>query len=107
MLDFLSCLFLQIFNKIDEAIAFSQELSSNLLHPIGYGGREHEGLHVLRPSCFNGAHNGLNVFLETHVEHSISFIEYRIFQQAEVEILTLDVILDTTSCAYENVDSSS
>ena len=103
----LSCLFLKILYKIYEAIALSEELSSNLLHPIGYSGREHEGLHVLRPSCFNGAHNGLNVFLETHIEHSISFIEDRIFQHTEVEILTFDVILDTTSCAHEDIHSSS
>ena len=63
-------------------------------------------MYIFWSSCLNRAHDHLDVFLEAHVQHPVSLVKYRILEATEVEVFPFNVILDTPSCAYENVNSS-
>ena len=78
MLNLLGGLLFKIFHQIENAVAWPEECTGDLLDPVRNRGGEHKRLDIWGSCRFNGSHNGLNVFLETHVKHPVSLIEHRI-----------------------------
>lgn len=79
--------------------------ASYALHPLGDSSREHKALQFGWASLPDRSHNLLNVFLEAKVEHLIGLIQNRNFKVREVEVLPFNVVLDTPSGSYKEVDS--
>lgn len=46
-----------------------------LLNPSGDGGREHQALKVFQTSALDLVYDEDDIFLETKVEHLVSFVE--------------------------------
>ena len=49
----------------------------------------------------------LDVFLETHFEHLVSFIENQTLQTAKVDVSSLNVVKHSPSCSNENINTIS
>jgi hypothetical protein len=80
-----------------------QEISGEHLDVAGEGGREHESLTVLDAWHIFTLNNAANLRFETHVQHTISLIEYQILDVAEGDTTTLDQIDKTTRCSNEKI----
>jgi hypothetical protein len=75
------------------------ELRGQLGNAFGIGGREQQGLSILRTLPRNGG----NVIKEAHVEHAIGFIEHQCFKSFEFQRATLQMIHDAARRAHHHM----
>lgn len=76
------------------------------MHPLWNCGGEHQTLQITWTCSLNRSHDLLDILFETKVQHDISFIEDGIFKLTEVKIFPIHMVLNTTSGANKNIDTS-
>ena len=79
------------------------EIQSQLSHRLWPRCREHKGLSV-RSNLPNDFSNG---WLETHVEHSISFIKNQVGYSSQVDHIAFQEINESARCCNHDVTTSS
>lgn len=100
-------LVLQILRKIDILYCLLHVLICNIFHPLRNSCREQANLDVVLALLAHGSQNLVNVFFKTELKHLICFIENHCLHVLEVDVSTIDVVENTTSCSNENIDSVS
>lgn len=83
-----------------------QEVASQHLDIPGEGGGEHEGLAVLYTGHILTLNNASNLGLETHVKHTISFVEDEVLDVLQGDTTTLYEIDQTSRSSHQEIAST-
>ena len=82
------------------------EVASKNLDIAGEGGTEHESLAVAHARHVFALHDATNLRLETHVEHAISLIQYKVANVREADTTALDKVNKTSRSGTEHVTAT-
>lgn len=108
MLDSLTCFVLQILHKVEKHMILKM-IFSNLSNPRGYCCWEENKLRrfslVFLFRIFDCFHDLLNILLETLIEHLICLVEHNRSQFLEVNVLSLNMVKDSSSGSYKELDA--
>lgn len=97
----------EILSQIHNLEVFLHVPSGHFINPFWKSSREKTNLEVFLVddlTCLS--QDLLNVLLETHVQHHISFVEHESFQLRKVNVFSLDVIENSTGGSDEQIDST-
>ena len=79
-----------------------EHLAGQLLDVVGHGGREQQGLALLR----DGAHDAAHVGQEAHVKHAVRLVEHQHFDPAQVDGSLADMIEQATRAGNDDLDAA-
>lgn len=101
------CLVLQVLREINGLKLRRKELASHIFYPEGDGSREKKSLDVLWRLFFDIVHNLFYILLEAKLEHLVSLVQDDSSHVREVEVLSLNMVENSTSGANEDVNTPS
>ena len=100
----MSCFVFQILSKINNSEALLHVHSGNTFDPAWNSSREKTNLQsALIAHVFDALQDAVNILFETKLKHLICFIQDYSLDVGEVNILSLNVIKDSSCGSYKNV----
>lgn len=107
MIDLPCCFVFEVLSQIDNFESPLHVLSRNVSNPTWDGCWKEQNLHVFGHCFFDACQNGVDIFLESQLEHDIGLIQHDSFQVFEVDISSLDVVKNTASRSNQDIDTLS
>ena len=106
VLHFLGSLILKLEGKINDSRVLLHVVIGDRTDPPWDSGRKEAYLQVIFALTFDKAQNFLDVLFETKFEHLICLIENHSFNVAEINVSTIQVVQNATSCPHKDLTTT-